>query len=104
VVDVITIGGGLHVLPGTASPFEVDSLPEALVSMNSVLKRAKKFRAMIFLGGMFKAGNILVRTAAFFEVKVVRLFCLRTSWKPSSCVVCCPVVFGRLVWPTRVLD
>jgi hypothetical protein len=56
---------------------------------------------------VFKAGDVLVCTAAFSVVpavsSVVCRFRRRTSWKPSSCVVCCPVAFGELVWPSRVL-
>jgi hypothetical protein len=60
-----------------------------------------------FLGEIFKVGDVSVCTAAFFEVpsvsSVVRPFRLRTSWKPPSCVVCCPVAFGELVPSARVL-
>jgi hypothetical protein len=95
-------------LPGTASSFEVASVPLVSVSMSAVLRGTKVFRVTTSLCGFFKAGDVLVCTAAFFEVPVVssvaRLFRLRTSWKPSFCVVCWPVVFGRLVWSARVLS
>jgi hypothetical protein len=59
---------------------------------------------------MVKAVDVLVCTVAFFEVPVVssvarlsRLSRLRTFWKSSSLFVCCPVVFGTLVWSARVL-
>jgi hypothetical protein len=64
---------------------------------------AKNFRVTTSLEGMFKAGDVLVSIVAFFEDPVVssvgRRFRLRTSWKVSSCVVCCPVGFGTIVWP-----
>jgi hypothetical protein len=69
VVDIWVVDGGLPVLPGTASWYEVASVPGASVSMS-----------------------------AAFVWSVAYLFRLCTSWKPSSCVVCCPVVFGRLIW------
>jgi hypothetical protein len=43
VVDVRIMGGGLPVLPGTASSFELASVPEASVSMSADL-RGRKFR------------------------------------------------------------
>jgi hypothetical protein len=98
VVDVRIIGGGLP-----ASSFEVDSVPEESVSMSAALRRAKEFWVTIYLRAKFKADNVLVCTAAFFEVptvlSVARRFRPRTSWKPSSCVICCPVALGELVWP-----
>jgi hypothetical protein len=91
VVDVRIIEGGLPVLPGTASSFEVALVPEASVFMSAALRGAKKFRVTTSLGGMFKAVVVLVCTVAFFEVPVVssvaRLFRLRTSWKSSSLFV-----------------
>jgi hypothetical protein len=68
VADVRIIGGGLPVLPGTASSFEVASVPEVLVSMSAVLRGAKKFPVMTSLGGMFKAGDVLVCTASSASV------------------------------------
>jgi hypothetical protein len=56
---------------------------------------------------VFKAGDVLVCAAAFFEVQAVSSmacrFRLRTSSKLPSCVVCCPVVLGELIWPDGVL-
>jgi hypothetical protein len=107
VVDVRNIGGGLPVLPGTASSFELASVPEASVSMSAALRGAKNFRVTTTFGGMFKAVNVLVCTVSFFEVPpvswVARLFCLRTSWKPSYCVDCCSVTFGEFIWSASVL-
>jgi hypothetical protein len=71
VVDVRIIGGGLPVLPGTASSFEVASVPEASVSMSAALRGAKKFRVTTALGGIFKAVDVLVCTAAFRDAPVV---------------------------------
>jgi hypothetical protein len=61
------------------------------------------FRVTTSLG----RGYVSFCTAALFEVQSVssgaRRFRLRTSWKPSSCVLYCPVTFGELIWPERVL-
>jgi hypothetical protein len=54
VVDVRIVGGGLPVLPGTASSFEVTSVPEASVSMSAALRRAKKFQVTTSLGGYLR--------------------------------------------------
>jgi hypothetical protein len=43
VVDLKIIGGGLHVLPGTASSFELASVLEASVSISAALRGAKSF-------------------------------------------------------------
>jgi hypothetical protein len=87
-VDGRIIGGGLPVLPETASSFEVASVPEASVSMSAALRGVKKFRVTTSLGGMSKAIDVLICTVAFFVVPVVssvaRFFRLRTSWKSSS--------------------
>jgi hypothetical protein len=93
VVDVRIIGGGLPVFPGTYSnDFSIGSVDVHV----RYPEGAKKFQVTTSLGELFKAGYVSVCTAAFFEVPVVssvaRRFRLRTSWKPSSCVVCCPVV------------
>jgi hypothetical protein len=110
VVDVRIITGGLPVLLGTAFSFEFASLTEASVSMSAAVREAKKFRVTTSLegGGMFKAGDVLFRTAAFLEFPSVSSgacrFRLRTSGKPSSSVVFCPVAFGKLVWSARVFD
>jgi hypothetical protein len=52
VVDVGIIGGGLPVLPGTASSFEVASVPEEPVSMSTAL-RGEKVSGDDLLGGCF---------------------------------------------------
>jgi hypothetical protein len=107
VVDVRIIGGCLPVLPGTASSFEVASVPEASVSMSAALRGAKKFRVTTSLGGRClrraTLWSALPLSLKFQWFRRWRRFRLRTSWKPSSCVACCPVVFGRLVWSARVL-
>jgi hypothetical protein len=107
VVGVRIIGGGLPVLPGTASSFELASVPEASVSMSAALRGAKTFRVTTSFGGMFKAGDVSFCTAAFFEVPVIssvaRFFRLRTFWKPSSCIVCCSVGFSRIICPASVV-
>jgi hypothetical protein len=107
VVEVRIIRGNLFILPGSASSFEVASVPEASVSKYAALRREKKFRVITSLRGMFQAGDVLVCTAAFFEVPSISLvagcLCLRTYWILPSCVFCCPVAFGRLVWPASVL-
>jgi hypothetical protein len=76
-VDVRIIGDGLHVLPGTASS-EMVSVPEGSVSMSGALRE----------GGMFKAVDVLVYPAAFFEVPAVpSVACrlrLHISWKLPS--------------------
>jgi hypothetical protein len=51
VVDVRIIGGGLPVLPGTASSFEFASVPGTSVPMSAGLRGAKKFRVTTSLGG-----------------------------------------------------
>jgi hypothetical protein len=51
VVEVRTTEGGLPVLPGTASSFEVASVPEESVTMSAALRGAKKFRVQTFLRG-----------------------------------------------------
>jgi hypothetical protein len=51
VVDVRIIGGGLPVLPGTASSFEFASVPEASVSMSTVLGGRRNILGDDFLGG-----------------------------------------------------
>jgi hypothetical protein len=43
VVDVRIIGGGLPVLPGTASSFEVASIPEESMAKSVALRGAKSF-------------------------------------------------------------
>jgi hypothetical protein len=52
VVDVRIIGGGVPVLPGTVSSFEVASVPEESVSMCTALKGAKKFWMTTPLGAV----------------------------------------------------
>jgi hypothetical protein len=47
VVDVRIIGGGLIILPGTASSFEVVSVLEEFTALRGV----KMFRVTIFVGG-----------------------------------------------------
>jgi hypothetical protein len=59
VVDVRVIGVGLPVLLGTATSFEVASVPEASVSMSAALRGAEKVSGDDFLGGEFKAGDVL---------------------------------------------
>jgi hypothetical protein len=70
-------------LPGTSSSFEVASVPENSVPMSAVLKEAEMFRVTTSLCGIFKMGDVLVCTAAFFEFLVVssvaHLFRLCTS-------------------------
>jgi hypothetical protein len=46
VVDVSIIGGGLPVLPGTASSIEVASVPEVSVSVSAVLRGATFWSAL----------------------------------------------------------
>jgi hypothetical protein len=71
VIDVRIIGGGLPDFPGTASSFEVATVPEASVSMSAALTGAKKFQVTISFGGIFKTGEVLVCTAALNEVPAV---------------------------------
>jgi hypothetical protein len=106
VADVWIIGGSLPVLPGTAFSFEVVSVREVSVSMSVALRGAKNFKVTTSLKGIYKVGDVLFCTAVFFEAPAVSSMacrlCLRTSWKPSSSFVCCPVEFGELVWSARV--
>jgi hypothetical protein len=78
------------------------------VSISVVLWGGEEISVDNLLGGWtFKAADVLVCTAAFFEVppvlSVACPFRLHASYIVPSCVVCCPVVFGGLVWPARVL-
>lgn len=58
-------------------------------------------------GGVFKSANVLACTDGFSEVEVsssvLHHLRLRTSSNPSSWVICSPVAFGDVVWPSRVL-
>jgi hypothetical protein len=51
VVDVRIIGGGLPVSPGTASSFEVASVPEESVSMSAALRGGEKISGDDLLRG-----------------------------------------------------
>jgi hypothetical protein len=55
VVDVRIIGGGLPVLPGTASSFEVAPVPEASISMSAALRGRKIFGCRLHWGVLRRA-------------------------------------------------
>jgi hypothetical protein len=85
VLDVRIIGGGLPVFP----QYQKRRCPVRCLEVGDFLG-----------GGMFKSVDVLV-----FEVpavsSVVLLFFLRTSWNPSSCIVCCP---ARMLALSRSLN
>jgi Ca2+/Na+ antiporter len=85
VVDVRIIGGGLPALPGTASSFEVASVPEASVSMSASLRGRKKFRVTTSLGGMFNEATFCSALALSLKFRQFR------RWRAA----CASVLLGN---------
>jgi hypothetical protein len=90
-VAVITIGGGLPVLPGVASSCGLSSVSEASVSMLAVLSWANKFLVGTVLCVVLTAAGAAV-IIIFFGVQAASLLLWRLRLLLGSFFAVCGVV------------